>query len=102
MKWNVNINYDILNINPRNVYKHSYLIFSDQDDPLENMGIVSIIPARWKFHPTYSHSFAMTEHYLIFIEQPVCFDTKMMMFSRVLGKPMSEAMKFYPNEKVRR
>ncbi|TNN72525.1 Beta,beta-carotene 9',10'-oxygenase [Liparis tanakae] len=47
---------------------------TDAKDTLEGAQILcSIAPAK-KSHPSYYHSFAMTENYVVFIEQPIKMD----------------------------
>ena len=39
------------------------------EGPFEGGVVVSSVPSRWMLEPCYMHSFALTEHYYILIEQ---------------------------------
>ncbi|XP_061188754.1 LOW QUALITY PROTEIN: beta,beta-carotene 15,15'-dioxygenase-like [Saccostrea echinata] len=43
-------------------------------DAYSNIDIVGSVPSRWKLHPSYVHSFGITEDFYVFVEQPLVFD----------------------------
>ena len=46
----------------------------DTVEPFENGRIIAKVRPRWIFEPGYMHSFAITENYIILIEQPLTID----------------------------
>ena len=46
----------------------------DTAEPFENGRIIAKVRPRWIFEPGYMHSFAITENYIILIEQPLTID----------------------------
>lgn len=51
--------------------KHNIVKFPCVPQPFEIASVVAEIPARWQMHPSYMHSFAITDNYFIIIEQPL-------------------------------
>ncbi|KAL7836289.1 hypothetical protein AOLI_G00275730 [Acnodon oligacanthus] len=63
---------------------------------LNGAEILCSIPAASSRKPSYYHSFAMSENYVIFIEQPIKLDLLKFMLYRVLGKSFQEVMSWEP------
>ncbi|XP_019719756.1 beta,beta-carotene 9',10'-oxygenase-like isoform X1 [Hippocampus comes] len=65
-------------------------------DTLQGAKILcSITPAN-KAHPSYYHSFAMSENYLVFIEQPVKIDLMKILTCMMRGKALCDAVYWDP------
>ena len=62
--------------------------------------VVSAIESDYKFNINYFHSFAMTEHYYIYILQPLLFNYLTMVANKVAGRAFGSALQFYKNIKV--
>ena len=45
-------------------------------------------------------SFGMTEHYFVFVEIPYYVNLTKLFLNNIIGKPVLDAMKVYPNEQV--
>jgi len=62
---------------------------------------VGSVAARWRFHPSYMHTFAITDNYFVIIEQPLSLSVPAIVKNAILGEPMIASMRWYPNEKVK-
>ncbi|XP_042872326.1 beta,beta-carotene 15,15'-dioxygenase-like [Penaeus japonicus] len=78
----------------------TYNIISLPNGRIEQAKIEASILARWRFHPAYIHSFAITEHYFVLLDMPLNFGIGALLAGRYLGRSFQEAMVWYPNEKV--
>ncbi|XP_042872325.1 carotenoid isomerooxygenase-like [Penaeus japonicus] len=78
----------------------TYNIISLPNGRVEQAKIEASILARWRFHPAYIHSFAITEHYFVLLDMPLNFGIGALLAGRYLGRSFQEAMVWYPNEKV--
>ncbi|XP_061407032.1 carotenoid-cleaving dioxygenase, mitochondrial-like [Lethenteron reissneri] len=65
-------------------------------DTLEGATIVARFPAADSRFPSYYHSFAMTENYVVFLEQPLCMDILQLLTSRLRGRSYSHSMVWKP------
>uniref|UniRef100_A0A3P9LRM9 Carotenoid-cleaving dioxygenase, mitochondrial n=1 Tax=Oryzias latipes TaxID=8090 RepID=A0A3P9LRM9_ORYLA len=61
--------------------------------------LCSITPAN-KSHPSYYHSFAMSENYVVFIEQPVKMDLLKIVTCNIRGKALSQGIYWDPNQET--
>ncbi|XP_040007461.1 beta,beta-carotene 9',10'-oxygenase-like isoform X1 [Xiphias gladius] len=69
---------------------------TDAKDTLQGAKILcSIVPAN-KSHPSYYHSFAMSENYVVFIEQPIKMDLLKIVTCKLRGKALSEGIYWDP------
>ncbi|KAM6969814.1 carotenoid-cleaving dioxygenase, mitochondrial-like [Aplochiton taeniatus] len=57
--------------------------------------LCSLVPAD-KSHPSYYHSFAMSENYVVFIEQPIKMDLLKIVTSKLRGKGISGCIYWDP------
>lgn len=64
----------------------------------ENAYILSKIPARWRFHPSYMHSFGITRNYFIIIEQPLSLSLLHSIKAKCLRNPLASIFKWFQNE----
>ncbi|KAF0768060.1 carotenoid isomerooxygenase isoform X1 [Aphis craccivora] len=65
------------------------------DEMFGRMCIVATIKCRWPLHPGYMHSFGITEHYFIVVEQPLSISLSTTMINRFKGDPMYSALKWF-------
>ncbi|XP_029956272.1 beta,beta-carotene 9',10'-oxygenase-like [Salarias fasciatus] len=71
---------------------------TDGKDTLQGAKILcSIVPAN-KSHPSYYHSFAMSENYVVFIEQPIKMDLLKIVTCKLRGKALSEGIYWDPKQ----
>lgn len=62
--------------------------------------IVASIKCRWPFHPGYMHSFGITEHYFVIVEQPLCISLPTVVVNRFNGDPLSNSLKWFQDYPV--
>lgn len=78
----------------------TYNIISLPNGEIEKAKMEASILARWKFHPGYMHSYAITENYFILLETPFTFSIGALLTNYYFGKSIEEALVWFPNEKV--
>ncbi|KAK7925536.1 hypothetical protein WMY93_007846 [Mugilogobius chulae] len=67
----------------------------DATDTLQGAKVLcSIVPN--KSHPSYYHSFAMSENYVVFIEQPIKMDLLKIVTCKLRGRALSEGIYWDP------
>lgn len=62
--------------------------------------LVTSVPVRWKFHPGYMHTFAMTPHYFIIVEQPLSISVPRLIKNSVTNRPLATCLKFFEKQSV--
>jgi len=65
------------------------------DDYCESSEVVAKIPAQWKWHPGYFHSFAMTENYYVLIEAPLVVSVLKLLTSSIRGAAFLHSLEYY-------
>ncbi|XP_061595872.1 carotenoid-cleaving dioxygenase, mitochondrial-like [Cololabis saira] len=69
---------------------------TDGDDTLQGAKVLcSIVPTN-KSHPSYYHSFAMSENHVVFIEQPIKMDLLKIVTCKMRGKALSDGIYWDP------
>ncbi|XP_022044541.2 carotenoid-cleaving dioxygenase, mitochondrial-like [Acanthochromis polyacanthus] len=72
----------------------------DDKDTLQGAKVLcSIVPVN-KSHPSYYHSFAMSENYVVFIEQPIKMDLLKIVTCKVRGKALSDGIYWDPKQET--
>uniref|UniRef100_A0A3Q2CD48 Beta-carotene oxygenase 2b n=1 Tax=Cyprinodon variegatus TaxID=28743 RepID=A0A3Q2CD48_CYPVA len=67
-----------------------------EDETLEGTTVLCTIPAEDKTKPSYYHSFAMSENYLVFIEQPIKMDLLKIATGKLTRKSISDCLSWNP------
>ncbi|KAJ8368217.1 hypothetical protein SKAU_G00082450 [Synaphobranchus kaupii] len=68
------------------------------EDTLEGAKVICTIPSLERGKPSYYHSFAMSENYVVFIEQPIKMDLKKIILGRLRGREISKAVYWDPKQ----
>ncbi|KAB0803588.1 hypothetical protein PPYR_00568 [Photinus pyralis] len=69
---------------------------NDQDAMFEKAQVVSTVPSKWRLLPSYMHSFGLTEHYFIIIEQPFTINIPKKVLSSIFSKtPVHDVCKWH-------
>ena len=63
-------------------------------DLLGTGSVVASVRSRWLLRPSYMHSFAVTEHYFVLVEQPMVVSVPAMAGAHLAGRPMITALKW--------
>ncbi|KAG7484812.1 hypothetical protein MATL_G00054770 [Megalops atlanticus] len=69
---------------------------SGPGETLEGAKVLCSIPSVERGQPSYYHSFAMSENYVVFIEQPIKMDLLKIVTSKLRGKGISEGIYWDP------
>uniref|UniRef100_A0A8C6SN15 Beta-carotene oxygenase 2 n=1 Tax=Neogobius melanostomus TaxID=47308 RepID=A0A8C6SN15_9GOBI len=69
---------------------------TNEDETLEGATVLCSIPSKDKSRPSYYHSFAMSEHYVVFIEQPVKLDLMKIVTGKLTGSSISDSIYWDP------
>uniref|UniRef100_A0A8D3D3P0 Carotenoid-cleaving dioxygenase, mitochondrial n=1 Tax=Scophthalmus maximus TaxID=52904 RepID=A0A8D3D3P0_SCOMX len=73
---------------------------TDAENTLQGAKILcSIAPAK-KSHPSYYHSFAMSENFVVFIEQPIKMDLLKIVTCKMRGKALSQGIYWDPSQET--
>ncbi|XP_041851016.1 beta-carotene oxygenase 2b [Melanotaenia boesemani] len=67
-----------------------------EGETLEGTTVLCSIPAADKTKPSYYHSFAMSENYVVFIEQPIKMDLLKIATGKLTGKSISDGFSWDP------
>ncbi|XP_047119258.1 carotenoid isomerooxygenase isoform X1 [Schistocerca piceifrons] len=66
----------------------------------EQATIVGTIPSRWRLHPSYMHSFSVTDNYFVILEQPLSLSVPSFLKCHFKNEAMIGALQWYPDEKT--
>ncbi|XP_036380746.1 beta,beta-carotene 9',10'-oxygenase-like [Megalops cyprinoides] len=69
---------------------------SGTEETLEGAKVLCSIPSVERARPSYYHSFAMSENYVVFIEQPIKMDLLKIVTSKLRGTGISEGIYWDP------
>ncbi|KAM3601768.1 uncharacterized protein V6R79_018558 [Siganus canaliculatus] len=69
---------------------------TDAADTLQGATVLCSIVPKDKSHPSYYHSFAMSENYVVFIEQPIKMDLLKIVTAKLRGKALSDGIYWDP------
>lgn len=69
-----------------------------QKTPFDRAKIVGWVNARWLFNPCYMHSFAMTDHYWVVIEQPLVVSVTKIFRVLLRHDALIDALKWWDKE----
>jgi carotenoid cleavage dioxygenase-like enzyme len=80
-----------------------YLGFSNsnlEDNLMNQCKTLAKIPSRWPFNPAYMHAFAVTDNYILLIEQSLCISLAKLIQLTITHGPMTDALIWHGNEPV--
>jgi hypothetical protein len=70
------------------------------DNLMHQCKTLTKIPSRWPFNPSYIHTFAVTDHFIILVEQSLCISLAQMIQITLTHGPMTDALVWHGNEPV--
>ncbi|KAG5670747.1 hypothetical protein PVAND_000988 [Polypedilum vanderplanki] len=74
------------------------LCFPNGENMFDNARVVAELPTRWKLHPSYMHTFGITEHFFIIVEQPLTVSVPAVVKSQLMNEPMISCLKWFPDK----
>lgn len=70
-------------------------------DPWSNARVLSTISSSWKASMSYQHSFALSENYIVLLEQPFLISILKLATSQAKGRSLAQCLDWHPHEKIR-
>lgn len=77
---------------------YGVICFPKGERIFEDAKIIAEIPARWKLHPCYMHTFGITENFFIIVEQPLTISVPSVIKSQLTHEPMITSLKWFPDK----
>lgn len=74
------------------------ICYPSGESVFENARIVAEIPVRWKLHPSYMHTFGITENFYIIVEQPLTVSVPCVLKSQIVNEPIISCLKWFPDK----
>ena len=59
---------------------------------------IGSVDARWKLNPCHMHTFAVTDNYVVLLEQPLTIDVKAMVANTMYDRPFIGGMEWMKNK----
>lgn len=77
---------------------YNIICFPIGENMFDNARIVAQVPVRWKLHPSYMHTFGVTDSFFIIVEQPLTVSVPAVVKSQLTNEPMISALKWFPDK----
>lgn len=75
--------------------QYCIICFPNGEYTFEDAYILGTIPARWRLHPSYMHTFGITENYFVIVEQPLSVSVPVMLRNQMLNQPLASCLRWY-------
>lgn len=80
---------------------YNVICFPKGENIVDDAIVVAKIPARFKYHPSYMHSFGITENYFVIYETPLIISIPLLMKSTITNTTFFKCMKWLEGESTR-
>ncbi|KAM8703044.1 hypothetical protein ACLKA7_005391 [Drosophila subpalustris] len=77
---------------------YSVICFPNGQRMFEDAHVVATLPCRWKLHPGYMHTFGLTAHYFVLVEQPLSVSLPEYLKSQLSNRNLSACLKWYEDK----
>lgn len=77
---------------------YSLVCFPKGHNMFNNAFVLGTLPARWRLHPSYMHTFGITKQYFIIVEQPLSISIVSSLKVKFFKSPMVSSFKWFGNE----
>lgn len=74
---------------------YNIICFPGGEGMFENASVIAEIPTRWKLHPSYMHTFGITENFFIIVEQPLTVSVPAVIKSQITNEPFISCLKWF-------
>ncbi|RVE52616.1 hypothetical protein evm_002735, partial [Chilo suppressalis] len=71
--------------------------YTEKGDMFESARVVGTMKPRWTLHPSYMHTFGISEHYFVIVEQPLSVSLGGLVRARLTGRPAAASLHWYPH-----
>ncbi|KAH8406990.1 hypothetical protein KR222_003339 [Zaprionus bogoriensis] len=77
---------------------YTVICFPNGQHMFEDAHVVATLPCRWKLHPGYMHTFGLTEHYFVIVEQPLSVSLTEYIKAQLYNQNLSACLKWYEDK----
>ncbi|XP_030369996.1 carotenoid isomerooxygenase [Scaptodrosophila lebanonensis] len=77
---------------------YTVICFPYGEHMFEDAHVVATLPCRWKLHPGYMHTFGLTEHYFVIVEQPLSISLTEYIKAQLYGQNLCACLKWYEDK----
>lgn len=77
---------------------YNIICFPHGEGMFENAYVKAQIPCRWKLNPGYMHTFGITEHYFVIVEQPLSVSLPEFIKAQIFNQNTSACLKWFDNK----
>jgi carotenoid isomerooxygenase len=77
---------------------YSVLCFPNGERIFDDARIVAEIPSRWLLHPSYMHTFGITENFFVIVEQPLTISIPSVIKRQITNEPLISSLKWFPDK----
>lgn len=77
---------------------YNIICFPNGENMFDNARVVAELPTRWKLHPSYIHTFGITENFFVIVEQPLTVSVPAVIKSQLNNEPMIGCLKWFPEK----
>jgi carotenoid isomerooxygenase len=77
---------------------YNIICFPAGERMFDNARVVAEVPVRWKLHPSYMHTFGITENFFVIVEQPLTVSVPAVVKSQLTNEPMISCLKWFPDK----
>ncbi|XP_014359421.2 carotenoid isomerooxygenase [Papilio machaon] len=74
--------------------------YTEKGDMFERAHIIGSMKPRWTMHPSYMHTFGVTENYFVIIEQPLTVSICGVIRNQLANKPMISCLQWFPEHET--
>ncbi|XP_034661018.1 carotenoid isomerooxygenase [Drosophila subobscura] len=77
---------------------YTIICFPKGQHMFEEAHVVATLPCRWKLHPGYMHTFGITEHYFVIVEQPLSVSLTEYIKAQLSNQNLSACLKWFEDK----
>ncbi|KAL4715571.1 hypothetical protein ACJJTC_009197 [Scirpophaga incertulas] len=70
--------------------------FTEKGDMFARAHVVASMKPRWPLHPAYMHTFGITEHYFVILEQPLSVSVCGAVRAQLVSRPLACSLQWFP------
>ncbi|XP_013185217.1 carotenoid isomerooxygenase [Amyelois transitella] len=74
--------------------------FIEKGDMFANAQIVASVKPKWPLHPSYMHTFGITDNFFVMVEQPLSVALVSMVKNQLANEPLASSLHWYPDHET--
>lgn len=79
---------------------YNIIKFPPGEEMIARAEIVASVPSRWRFNPGYMHTFGITEHYFVIVEQPLAVSVTSAIKASLTNEPLISSLKWFAEKQT--